>query len=191
MTSANQANTAYIAFGANLGDPSITLARAIPLLIEHQLGHLQACSSLYETRALTLDGTPQPNYLNAVFAFETHLSPPAALDILLRVEKLLGRQRESEPRWAPRSIDLDLLFIGGHTHKDETLTLPHPELHKRDFVLVPMSEIAASFSHPLLGQTMHQLENTLESRGFSRFVIGKRDKQLLSQRDCRETSARG
>lgn len=167
----NHHQIAYIAFGANLGDPPSTLAAALPLLKEHGLGELLACSSLYQTKALTLDGSTQPNYVNAVFAFQTTLSPLHALQVLLKVERALGRSRDNEARWTPRAIDLDLLFVGDSIHQDGDLTLPHPELHKRDFVLVPLREIAPSFIHPVLRESIETLESTLQPRGFARFVL--------------------
>ncbi len=164
---------AYVAFGANLGDPPRTLKQALPLLKERGMGELLACSSLYQTKALTLDGSVQPHYVNAVFAFQTTLSPLEVLRILLEVERALGRTRDNEARWTPRAIDLDLLFLGTRVHQDENLTLPHPELHKRDFVLVPLREIAPSFIHPVLLESIATLESTLQQRGFERFVLSE------------------
>ena len=169
----NDHQIAYVAFGANIGDPLSTLEQALPLLKERGLGELLSCSSLYQTKALTLDGSVQPNYVNAVFAFKTTLSPLQALQVLLEVERSLGRTRDNEARWTPRAIDLDLLFLGGSVHQDNDLTLPHPELHKRDFVLVPLREIAPSFIHPVLLESIETLESTLQQRGFERCVLAE------------------
>ena len=160
----------YIAFGANEGDPAATLSSAIPLL-EHELGRLISASHLYETRALTLDGEPQKNYINAALRFSSSLTPLEILDLLMRIELHLGRRRDSLPRWAPREIDLDLLFVGALTEQRQRLILPHPEIANRDFVLTPLEEIAPNLVHPVLGKTIKQLEQSLEERGFARFVI--------------------
>jgi 2-amino-4-hydroxy-6-hydroxymethyldihydropteridine diphosphokinase len=162
----------YIAFGANEGNPTGTLHTAIPLL-EAVLGPLTALSFLYETRALTLNGEHQPNYVNAALKFNSPLSPIEIIDLLMNVEASLGRSRDSLPRWAPRVIDLDLLFVGDLIEQRQRLILPHPEIAGRDFVLTPLSEIAASFVHPVLGKTIEQLESSLDDRGIERFVLGR------------------
>jgi 2-amino-4-hydroxy-6-hydroxymethyldihydropteridine diphosphokinase len=162
----------FVAFGGNEGDPAEMLRRAVDLL-QIPLGPLKNASSIYETRALTMDGIEQPNYLNAVFEFSSALAPSDVLRILLDTEKTLGRQRLESRRWAPRPIDLDLLFAGHRIESNGFIALPHPELHKRDFVLTPLCEIAPDFVHPVLGKTIEELESTLDSRGLERFVVGR------------------
>jgi len=162
----------YIAFGANEGNPTTTLWTAIPLL-GAVLGPLIARSSLYETRALTLNGEQQPNYLNAALKFRSPLSPIEIIDLLMSVEASLGRSRDSLPRWAPRVIDLDLLFVGELIEQRQRLILPHPEIAARDFVLTPLREIAANLVHPVVGKTIEQLESSLDERGIERFVLGR------------------
>lgn len=163
----------FVAFGGNEGDPAEMLRRAINLL-EIPLGPLRSISRIYETRALTVDGSTQPNYLNAVLEFSSALAPAEILHSLLETERRLGRLRGDERRWAPRPIDLDLLFAGKRVESTSFLALPHPELHKRDFVLTPMCDIAPYFIHPVLKRTMAELEQTLSDRGFERFVLGSR-----------------
>lgn len=160
----------FVGYGANVGSPIATLEQAIPLL-EEKLGPVVARSSFYETLALTLDGKPQSNYINAVLRFSTPLSPKAILEVLLSVERQLGRDRSGAPRWAPREIDLDLLFVGSLTEQTPFLTLPHPEITSRDFVLTPLAELAPTFEHPVLHKTIAELEQSLEERGFERFVV--------------------
>jgi 2-amino-4-hydroxy-6-hydroxymethyldihydropteridine diphosphokinase len=162
----------FIGYGANEGSPIDTLQRAIPLL-EQALGPVIARSSFYETLALTLDGKPQSNYINSVLLFSTSLPPKTILEELLNIERRLGRDRSNVPRWAPREIDLDLLFVGSLTKQSEFLCLPHPELASRDFVLTPLSEIAPHFEHPQMNQTIEELDRSLETRGFKRFVVRK------------------
>ena len=162
---------AYIAFGANRGEPAVAYRRAVDQLAAI-LGPIIAESALYETEALTLEGTePQANYVNAVFVCATAYSPREILNMLLETERVLGRDRSGVERWAPRTIDLDLLFVDGYVVKDEALTLPHPELHKRDFVLRPLCDVAPELIHPLLGESIRSLEASLETRGCERFVV--------------------
>lgn len=163
--------TVLVGFGANLGDPLYTYTRAKSVL-ESKLGPACKESAMYESAALTLDGTEsQGNYHNAAIAFQTDLSPREVLNILLETEILFKRDRSETRRWAPRPIDLDLLFAGDEIVNEQGLTLPHPELHKRDFVLCPLLDIAPDFVHPLLAQSLRTLESTLEERGYQRFIV--------------------
>jgi 2-amino-4-hydroxy-6-hydroxymethyldihydropteridine diphosphokinase len=175
----NTLNTrrAYIGFGANLGDPFTTYKIALEI-IEAKIGLCVAQSSFYESLALTLPGSnaPQSNYTNSVIAIETALTPHEVLSELLSTELILRRDRIGELRWAPRPVDLDLLLLEGDIVSDVTengvrLNLPHPEMHKRDFVLAPLNEIAPKIIHPLFGVSIAELESTLEPRGFKRYVL--------------------
>lgn len=161
----------YVGFGANLGDPLDTYTRAVSIL-ESTLGPVRKESLMYESGALTLEGTAsQTNYFNAVITFTTELSPHEILSVLLETEALFKRRREEATRWAPRPIDLDILFIENVVLDDERLTIPHPELHKRDFVLRPLLDVAPDFIHPTLGETVSSLESSLEVRGCKRLIV--------------------
>jgi 2-amino-4-hydroxy-6-hydroxymethyldihydropteridine diphosphokinase len=161
---------AFIGFGANLGDTLATYATAKAILIE-RLGPIRGESLVYESAALTLDGAEsQSNYINTALEFFTPLSPQEILAILLETELVFGRDRRLAERWAPRPIDLDLLFVGDLVLSDTGLSLPHPEIHKRDFVLAPLCDIAPDFIHPELGVSLVELERTLEGRGFERLI---------------------
>jgi deoxyguanosine kinase len=163
--------TVYIGFGANLGDPLDTYAKA-RVLLEAKLGPLCKESSMYESGALTLEGTEsQTNYFNAVLAFSTDLRPQSILSVLLETEAYFKRTRNEAARWAPRPIDLDILFFGDDVVNEEGLTIPHPELHKRDFVLCPLLDIAPEFIHPTLGETVASLQSSLEARGCKRLIV--------------------
>ncbi len=113
------------------------LMRAIELLSEEPGLTLVATSQIYETEPV---GPPQPSYLNAAARFDTTLDPHAVLEILLRVERTLGRIRGE--KWGPRTIDLDILWMDGVAISDATLTVPHPHLMERTFALAPLSDVA-------------------------------------------------
>jgi 2-amino-4-hydroxy-6-hydroxymethyldihydropteridine diphosphokinase len=162
--------TAFIAFGGNLGDPIATLRRALPM-IEEVVGPVVKLSSLYETKALTLRGEAHPNYVNAVLQVSTTSEPGTILSELLRIERELGRDRSPDKRWEPRTIDLDLLFVGSTVMSTPSLTLPHPEMAKRDFVIEPLAEICGDVIHPVLGESMSDLKAALLASGAERFVI--------------------
>ena len=149
--------TAYIALGSNLpgpaGTPRETLDAAIDRLAE--LGHVAARSSYYETEPVGY--ADQPPFLNAAVALETPIDPHTLLDRLLEVERSFGRDRAQGIPNGPRTLDLDILLYGDYVMSTQALQLPHPRMHQRSFVLVPMAEIASERIHPELHRTMSQL----------------------------------
>jgi 2-amino-4-hydroxy-6-hydroxymethyldihydropteridine diphosphokinase len=166
----NALTPALIAFGGNLGDPIVTLRRALPMLNEG-VGGIVKISSLYETRALTLHGEEHPHYINAVIEVWSWLEPEGILEELLRIERELGRDRSPDRRWEPRTIDLDLLFVSDAVVHSPPLTLPHPEIAKRDFVVAPLAEIVPDFVHPVSGKRMIVLASELRESGAEQFVL--------------------
>jgi 2-amino-4-hydroxy-6-hydroxymethyldihydropteridine diphosphokinase len=145
---------AFVALGSNLGDRPATLRRALDTLAEQPGVELVAYSSLYETDPV---GPPsQGPYLNAAARLRTTLSPRALLGVLLSIEAAAGRLRGPE-RNAARTLDLDLLLVGDVCVDEPGLTLPHPRLHERAFVLEPLAEIAGAVVHPGLGITISAL----------------------------------
>lgn len=138
---------AYVALGANLGDPLATIAAAIAELDKPPASRLLATSSLYRTAPVGLKN--QPDFINAVAALETRLTPHALLEALFAIEARFGRSR-GMPN-APRTLDLDLLLYDETTLNEARLTLPHPRMHERAFVLVPLLEIAPACLIPGLG----------------------------------------
>jgi 2-amino-4-hydroxy-6-hydroxymethyldihydropteridine diphosphokinase len=144
---------AYIGLGANLGEPAAQLRRALAELAALDEVELLKVSSFYLNPPL---GPPeQPWYVNAVAQVRTRLSAEELLRSLQRLEDALGRVRGE--RWGPRVIDLDLLLYNGEVINTPELTLPHPEMQRRAFVLVPLAEIAPEAWHPGLQQSAAQL----------------------------------
>lgn len=137
---------AYIGLGANLGDAQATLADALRRLGALPGVKLAAASSTFRTAPVDATG---PDFYNAVVAVDTTLEPAALLAALQAIEQAHGRERPY--RNAPRTLDLDLLMAGDTVSDDPALTLPHPRLHQRAFVLVPLLEIAPRVVHPRLG----------------------------------------
>jgi 2-amino-4-hydroxy-6-hydroxymethyldihydropteridine diphosphokinase len=136
--------TAYVGLGANLGEREITLGRALELLGESV--EVTAVSSFRDTEPVGY--TDQPRFLNAAARIETELTPRELLDLLLAVERELGRVRKSAPRFGPRTVDLDLLLYGADTIDEPGLTVPHPRLHERRFALEPLLELDPSLVVP-------------------------------------------
>jgi 2-amino-4-hydroxy-6-hydroxymethyldihydropteridine diphosphokinase len=143
--------TAYIGLGANLGDRASALRQAARQI--GALGRVTAVSSLYETEPVGF--REQPPFLNAVIALETDLPPAALFETLLGIERDLGRVRSF--RNAPRILDLDVLLLDDLILNTPELTLPHPRMHERAFVLAPLIEIAPDLRHPVLDAPMAQL----------------------------------
>ena len=149
---------AAIALGANLGDRLATLQQAVDRMAS--LGEVVAGSSVYETDPVGyLD---QPAFYNAVLLLETNISPESLMKSLLQIEADLGRVRTFTN--APRAIDLDLLLYGDEIRHSQELTLPHPRLHERAFVLVPLAEIAPGMHHPRLDMCISALLEALPNR---------------------------
>ena len=131
-------STAYLALGSNLGDRAALLRGALISLERGGAVRVVAESSVYETAPV--GGPEQPDYLNMVVAVETSLNPEALLERCLAAEAEQGRVRRE--RWGARTLDIDLLIYGGASMQTERLTLPHPRMTERAFVLVPLAEIA-------------------------------------------------
>ena len=142
---------AYVGLGANLGDREATLRHALELLGEHV--ELEAVSSFRETEPVGV--SDQPLFVNAAARIRTELPPRELLDVLLAIERTLGRERRE--RWGPRTIDLDLLLYGDATVAEDRLAVPHPRLHERRFVLEPLAELDPALAVPGRGQVSELL----------------------------------
>jgi 2-amino-4-hydroxy-6-hydroxymethyldihydropteridine diphosphokinase len=146
---------AYLMLGGNQGDVVFNLNKSV-LLIEQWVGHVLQRSNIYKTKAW--GNTEQPDFLNQAVLIETDLSAKDLLTSLISIEVFLGRVRGDE-KWAERTIDIDILFYKEDIIDTPELTIPHPHLQNRRFVLEPLNEIAPAFLHPSLKKTITTLLN--------------------------------
>lgn len=162
--------TAYIGLGSNLpspaGNPAETVRAAARALAS--LGAVSALSSLYRTAPVGL--REQPDFINAALRLETELEPEPLLAELMAIEHRFGRNRAASPPKGPRTLDLDLLLMTGPRGESvvcasPALTLPHPEVARRRFVLAPLAEIAPALPHPQFHQTIAELLGALDATG--------------------------
>ncbi|MGI8812272.1 MAG: 2-amino-4-hydroxy-6-hydroxymethyldihydropteridine diphosphokinase [Pyrinomonadaceae bacterium] len=162
--------TAYVGIGSNLGDRAGNLLLAVRGLMEASF-RVTKLSGIYETEPVGISGGG--NFLNMVAEIRANgISPSQMMARMLRIEYLLGRADKSLKK--PRTIDLDLLFYGREIVATEFLTVPHPRLHLRNFVLVPLAEIAPHFSHPLLRSDVKTLlQNSADTSTVSRWNPGQ------------------
>jgi 2-amino-4-hydroxy-6-hydroxymethyldihydropteridine diphosphokinase len=145
-------NKAYLLTGGNMGNRQENLANAYEC-IDQQCGHITNASSLYETAAW--GKKDQPSFLNQVLEIQTEFTPRRLLKEILDIEKQIGRIRQE--KYGPRIIDIDILLYNDEIHNYPSLTIPHPELQNRRFVLVPLAEIAPALVHPVLKKTIAEL----------------------------------
>jgi 2-amino-4-hydroxy-6-hydroxymethyldihydropteridine diphosphokinase len=156
-------NIAYVALGANLGDPAATIRAAFGALANLPESRVVHCSSLYRTAPV--GNTEQPEFINAVAALETTLAPESLLDALFDIEARFGRIRAEKN--GPRTLDLDLLLYNNQQLNLPRLTLPHPRLHLRAFVLYPLAELAPNLQLPGRGSIAAWLP-AVANQGISR-----------------------
>jgi 2-amino-4-hydroxy-6-hydroxymethyldihydropteridine diphosphokinase len=146
---------AYIGLGGNLGDPAAQIATAFERLSQLPGSVLSARSTLYRSPAW--GPIAQPDYVNAVAALDTVLAPSELMQGLLDIERDAGRERVA--RWGPRLLDLDLLLYGDSRIDSDALHVPHPRLHERAFVLLPLFELAPALVIPGLGRVADLLDS--------------------------------
>ena len=155
--------TVYLGLGTNIGNKKENLTRAIETL-SLALGHYTALSSFIETAPWGFES--ENTFLNCAVAFETVLLPEELLDTTESIERELGRTTKSTGgTYHDRVIDIDILLYGSKTVETPRLTIPHPLMHLRDFVLEPLAEIAPEAIHPALGKSIHQLAAELGDTG--------------------------
>ena len=163
-----QRHMAYLGLGSNLGDRTALCRSALDELGRGEATELVATSSLYETSPW--GKTDQEPFINAVASVSTILEPKALLDRLQEIETHRGGRRR-RARWGPRTLDLDLLFFDDALVRLPGLTVPHPRMHERLFVLVPLEEIAPFVVHPALGRTVRDLRIGCPDRGTVELVM--------------------
>ncbi|MEN8446319.1 MAG: 2-amino-4-hydroxy-6-hydroxymethyldihydropteridine diphosphokinase [Cyanobacteria bacterium J06555_13] len=156
---------AAIALGGNLGNSQKILTEAIAVINCDRSIRVLKRSHFYKTAPI---GPPQPDYLNACILIETVLTPRSLLQHLLAIENQFGRVRQV--RWGARSLDLDLLLYGDQVVDAPGLTIPHPRLHERAFVLVPLRDVSPHWPHPIFRKTVSQLLDQLTVSGVERLA---------------------
>ena len=154
----------FIGLGSNMGNRAMHLAQAREA-IARDVGPIIHASSIYDTAPW--GPVPQDNYLNQVVAASTALAPRKILSALHEIERAAGRDRQNEVRYGPRSLDLDILIYGDHGVAEDSLTIPHPRIAERAFVLVPLAELAPDLA--IAGTPVRTLLNRVDASGVNRF----------------------
>ncbi|RUO20370.1 2-amino-4-hydroxy-6-hydroxymethyldihydropteridine diphosphokinase [Aliidiomarina iranensis] len=152
----------YIALGANLQEPAAAITSALKVLSEHSDIHQLQYSALYHSKPM--GPQDQPDYVNAVASFATSLEPLAILDLLQAIEHAHGRLRER--RWGPRTLDLDILLIDNNIIDHPRLQVPHPGIELREFVLIPLAELAPELDLPN-GRSVKLLAHAIPDNGLT------------------------
>jgi 2-amino-4-hydroxy-6-hydroxymethyldihydropteridine diphosphokinase len=145
-------NITYLLLGSNMGNSKASLAEAV-ILIEKKIGKVIRQSRLYSTAAW--GNTKQPDFLNQIIIVETKLSALQTMQTILNTEKKMGRIRTVKN--APRVIDIDILFFNKEIIDQEHLSIPHPQIQNRRFVLIPLNQLSPNLKHPVIKKTIHQL----------------------------------
>ncbi len=149
-------HTIFLCLGGNIGNRLDYLNSAIGMINE-QVGSVEKKSLVYETEAWGVDN--QQAYLNTCIEVKTKLSAQQLITKLLSIEKKMGRMRLEQEHYTSRTIDIDVLFYNDDVIESDTLIVPHPRLHLRNFVLMPLCDIAPTYKHPTLKKTMQTLLN--------------------------------
>jgi len=145
-------NTVYLLLGTNVGNTTLNLATA-KRHIQNKIGKINRSSSIYSTEPW--GQLNQPGFLNQVIVIQSMKLPIQILESILKIEKSMGRIRTIQ--YAPRIIDIDILFYNKETISLPDLIIPHPLIQERKFVLTPLNELSPNYKHPLIGKSMHQL----------------------------------
>ncbi|RJP74367.1 MAG: 2-amino-4-hydroxy-6-hydroxymethyldihydropteridine diphosphokinase [Candidatus Abyssobacteria bacterium SURF_17] len=157
--------TVYLGLGSNLGDREANINKALVELVRTGFTRLIRTSSLYETKPVGIK--EQPDFLNAAAEIETKLSPKELMAAIREVERKTGREKTF--KWGPRIIDIDILLYGDECITEESLEIPHPQMHQRAFVLTPLAEIAPKAKHPKLGLTVERLSAQVGNEGVGKY----------------------
>ncbi len=146
-------NSVVLSLGGNVGDVKQSFMRSIDFL-KKEVGEVVLISPIYQTKAWGVEN--QPDFLNQVLVLNSKLNPQKVLEKCLDIELRLGRVRKQ--KWFERNIDIDMLFYNDEIIDSPNLTIPHPYVHKRNFVLYPLADVLPNFKHPLLGESMEELK---------------------------------
>jgi 2-amino-4-hydroxy-6-hydroxymethyldihydropteridine diphosphokinase len=149
-------NSVYLVLGGNLGNRKKNLEIALRM-IGVEIGIIQRLSGIYETEPWGFKDTG--NFMNQVIEITTDLQPPEVLEKIKKIETYFGREMHEHIKYEPRRMDIDILFYNSEIIQLPDLNIPHPYLHERNFVLVPLNELAADFIHPLLKKSISQLKS--------------------------------
>ncbi|MCG3768532.1 MAG: 2-amino-4-hydroxy-6-hydroxymethyldihydropteridine pyrophosphokinase [Nitrospira sp.] len=175
--------TVFIGFGSNVGDRLDFCDRAVTLLSLLPHSQLLGVSLLYETEPVNDHAQPGDGwFLNGVVQIETDITPNSLLTILREIERALGRDEEN--RSGPRTIDLDILFYGQQIIDEPDLAVPHPRMHQRRFVLMPLNELDSLFLHPSLQRTVSQLLAEAEKQPEVRLLFPQPSTRYGSRPTC-------
>jgi 2-amino-4-hydroxy-6-hydroxymethyldihydropteridine diphosphokinase len=150
--------TFHIALGSNKGDKFKNLQNAIDAIYV-KIGSIKSISKIYQSPAF---GFESDDFFNCCLVLESYLEPHTVLETLLNIETALGRERNANAGYQARTIDLDIVFVENQTINTQTLQVPHPELEKRKFVLLPLNDIAPKFNHTKFDKTVSDLLNACE-----------------------------
>lgn len=150
----------FLSLGSNIEDRLSNIQQAVSYLsLEHEIKIIKT-SSFYETEPW--GNKDQPWFLNACVALDTSLSPSDLLKLCQKIENSLGRIRDNNHKWLPRTIDIDILMVDDKIISEPDLIIPHPYMHQRAFVLVPMLEVKADLVHPVFNKTISELYDDLD-----------------------------
>ena len=175
--------TVFIGFGSNVGDRVDFCDRAVTLLSLLPHSRLKGISLLYEAEPVRNRTDPGEGwFLNGVVQLETDITPRSLLTTLREIERSLGR--DDDNRSGPRTIDLDILFYGEHAIEEPGLTIPHPRLHQRRFVLMPMNELDPLWVHPTLKQSMARLLTEVKDQSQVRLLFPQPSTRYGSRPAC-------
>ncbi|MDB5033248.1 MAG: folB [Chlorobi bacterium] len=170
-----EGHLAHLSLGANIGDRAATLARALEMIAATPGIELLAASSMYATEPVGY--RDQPEFLNCAASVRSHVGPRELLGLLRAIEMSLGRI--ARPRWHEREIDIDIILFDDLVISSDLLTIPHPEMGRRAFVLLPLAEIAPDAVHPVLGRTVRQLLDLLPDTAGIRMAGNAEDRPYL------------